>query len=297
MKVIAPSTFVKTALLAVTLIVAACAATTGSDDQQVASAKLNRILDSRSDDLKARDSSRHPKETIEFFGITPGMKIAEVLPGGGWYSHILASYVASESAGSEGAFYGINYADDMWPMFGFFKPDVIAKRIEAHKAFGDKVAAYPGAEKLPAAGYAFGGIPKSINGTLDAVIMIRALHNLNRFEAKAGTRTAALKAINALLKTGGIVAVVQHRAPADADEQWANGSNGYLKQAAVVAMFEQAGFELVDSSEINANPKDQPVVGDSVWRLPPSLRTAPENKAANMAIGESDRMTLKFIKK
>ncbi|ARN73380.1 class I SAM-dependent methyltransferase [Oceanicoccus sagamiensis] len=283
---------VNTALLAVSLLLAACTSTSVSDDDQAASAKLTSVLDSRSAELKARDISRHPKQTIEFFGVTPGMKIAEVLPGGGWYSKILAPYV-----GSEGAFYGINYADTMWPMFGFFKPEVIAQRVEAHKAFGDKVATYPGAGNVPSAGYAFGGIPESLNGTLDAVIMVRALHNLNRFEAKGGTRTKALKEVNAMLKPGGIVGVVQHRAPADADDEWANGSNGYLKQADVVAMFEQAGFELVGSSEINANPKDQPVVGDSVWRLPPSLRTSPENKAVNMAIGETDRMTLKFVKK
>jgi predicted methyltransferase len=127
--------------------------------------------------------------------------------------------------------------------------------------------------------------------------MIRALHNINRFEKTAGTRTAALQQVAALLKTGGVVGVVQHRAPADADDDWADGSNGYLKQAAVIAAFEQAGFELIDSSEINANAKDKPVVGDAVWRLPPSLRTADENKAAMQAVGESDRMTLKFIKR
>ncbi len=283
-----PYALFKTAILATTLVLAACANTS---DNNAASEQLSSVLDSRSDELKARDNSRHPKETIEFFGIEPGMAIAEVLPGGGWYSRILAPYV-----GEQGAFYGINYADSMWPMFGFFKPEVIAQRVEAHKAFGDKVAGYAGAENVPAAGYAFGGIPDSVNGTLDAVIMIRALHNLNRFEAKAGTRTEALKEVNAMLKSGGIVGVVQHRAPADADDEWANGSNGYLKQAAVIAMFEQAGFQLVDSSEINANPKDKPVLGDSVWRLPPSLRAKPENKEANKAIGETDRMTLKFIK-
>ena len=84
---------------------------------------------------------------------------------------------------------------------------------------------------------------------------------------------------------------------AESDDEWANGSNGYLKTAAVIAMFEQAGFEFVASSEVNANPKDKPQSGDSVWRLPPSLRTAPENKAVNIVIGESDRMALKFVKK
>ncbi len=291
MKLNRTTVLVKTALLTVSLMLAACTVTTAGDEAK-AEAKLDSVLDSRSDDLKVRDISRHPKETIEFFGVMPGMKIAEVLPGGGWYTKILAPYV-----GEEGAFYGINYADSMWPMFGFFKPEMIAERVEAHKAFGDKVASYAGAENVTAAGYAFGGIPDSLNGSLDVVIMVRALHNLNRFEAKGGTRTAALSEVNVMLKSGGVVGVVQHRAPEGADDQWADGSNGYLKQSTVIAMFEAAGFELVESSEINANPKDKPVVGDSVWRLPPSLRAKPEQKAANMAIGETDRMTLKFRKK
>ena len=87
---------------------------------------------------------------------------------------------------------------------------------------------------------------------------------------------------------------VQHRAPEQGDDDWSAGQNGYLKTSAVIAMFESAGFEYIDSSEVNANQKDQPTMDDYVWRLPPSLRT--ENKEAMRAIGESDRMTLKFKK-
>ena len=256
-----------------------------------AKTRLAAVLDARSDQLKARDSSRNPAATIEFFGVVPGMKVAEVLPGGGWYTQILAPYV-----GKQGAIYGINYADDMWPLFGFFNEEAIARNIASMETFGDRISTYAG-DGMTAGGFAFGRVPPALKGSLDAVIMVRALHNLNRFEEKASTRTSALKDINALLKTGGIVGVVQHRAPADADDGWANGSNGYLKQAAVIAMFKQAGFELVASSEINANAKDKPGAEDSVWRLPPSLRTAPDSKAAMRAIGESDRMTLKFRKK
>ena len=258
---------------------------------KAAKAQLTAVIDARSDTLKARDSSRNPGATIEFFGLLPGMKVAEVLPGGGWYTQILAPYV-----GTEGAIYGINYADDMWPLFGFFSKEAITRSINSMDTFADRIASYAG-DGMTARGFAFGRVPADLNGSLDAVVMVRALHNLNRFETKAGTRSAALQQINTLLKPGGIVGVVQHRAPAAADDQWANGSNGYLKQAAVVAMFEQAGFELVASSEINANAKDKPGAEDSVWRLPPSLRTDPENKQAMQAIGESDRMTLKFRKK
>lgn len=257
-----------------------------------ASARLQAVLDARSDELKQRDDSRHPAQTIDFFGVIPGMKIAEVLPGGGWYSKILAPYV-----GSGGGFYGVNYADDMWALFGFFDETAIVGRIASKDKFAATVAGYPGAADVPAKGYAFGGIDPAVHGTLDAVIMIRALHNLNRFEATAATRSAALKDVNAILKVGGIVGVVQHRAPADAGDGWANGDNGYLKEATVLAMFELAGFDLVASSDVNANPNDKPIVGDSVWRLPPTLRVADEKKAANKAIGESDRMTLLFRKR
>ncbi|MFM7784669.1 MAG: methyltransferase, partial [Gammaproteobacteria bacterium] len=110
----------------------------------------------------------------------------------------------------------------------------------------------------------------------------------------------ALADIRTLLKPGGIVGVEAHRAPESAPDAWASGEQGYVKQSAVIAAFQTAGFELVGSSEMNANPKDQPTEQDSVWRLPPSLATSkddPELRAAMQAIGESDRMTLKFRKK
>ena len=251
---------------------------------------LDEIIAGRSDDMKARDGARHPKETLVFFGIKPGMKVAEVLPGRGWYTEILAPYI-----GPEGALHGINYADDMWGMFGFFNEEAIKGRIAAMAQFPEKVAGYAG-KPIPSQGFAFGRVPDELKGTLDAVLMFRALHNLNRFEEKAGTRSAALKDVSALLKSGGIVGVVQHLAPEDADDSWANGSAGYLKESAIVAMFKQAGLELVDRSEININPKDKPVAGDMVWRLSPSLRGPDETKEARAAIGESTRITLKFKK-
>jgi predicted methyltransferase len=282
------------ALLCSTVLIAvSCAAAQAQTSSAAPAAKdkLTEVLDARSDQLKARDSSRHPRETIDFFGLVPGMKIAEVLPGGGWYTQVLAPYI-----GTQGAIYGINYDDNLWAMFGFFSKEQIAKQIASTNDFANQVAKYAGAG-MTAQGFTFGKAPPALNGSLDAVVLVRALHNLNRFEQAAGTRTTALKSIHALLKPGGIVGVVQHRAPADADDGWADGSKGYLKQAAVVAMFKQQGFELIASSEINANPADKPGVEDVVWRLPPSLNTTPDNKAAMAAIGESDRMTLKFRKK
>lgn len=253
--------------------------------------KLQAALDARPVGADARDVSRNPAQTLAFFGLKPGMKVAEVLPGKGWYTQIIAPYL-----GAGGAMYSINYADSMWPMFGFFSDKVIAQRVQDNYNFDKLVAAMAGTDGVLAAGLTFGKIPAELDGQLDGVLMIRALHNLNRFEAQAGTRTQALSDVYRLLKPGGLVGVVQHRAAATADDGWADGHNGYLKQAAVIAMFEQAGFKFVDSAEFNANPKDQPSSADSVWRLPPSLRTDEARKAAMAAIGESDRMTLKFIR-
>ena len=111
--------------------------------------------------------------------------------------------------------------------------------------------------------------------------------------------TEALADAYGALRPGGIVGVVQHMAPEDADDAWADGSAGYLKKSAVIATLEGAGFELVAESDINVNPQDQPTAEDMVWRLPPTLygsRDNPEQAAAMNAIGESTRMTLLFRK-
>jgi len=150
----------------------------------------------------------------------------------------------------------------------------------------------------------FGRLNQSAEGTLDAVLFIRALHNLQRFEERAGTMSQAIADTSKLLKTGGIVGVVQHQAAETKSDEWANGSKGYLKKSMLVAMFDKAGFDLAGESMVNANPKDQPGENDVVWRLPPGLNTGPLEgeakeaaKAANAAIGESNRMTLKFVKR
>ena len=136
-------------------------------------------------------------------------------------------------------------------------------------------------------------------GTADAVILIRAMHNLARFESQGGYLSQMLADIHAVLKDGGIVGIVQHRAPDAAADDWANGARGYLKQSFVTQKMTEAGFELVATSDINLNPKDNPGAEDVVWRLPPSLVTSRENeelKKQYQEIGESSRMTLLFKK-
>ena len=253
---------------------------------------LNAVLASRSDEDKVRDDARQPLETLTFFQIKPGMTIAEALPGGGWYTRILANYL-----GQDGTLYGVNYPDSLWPMLSYASPEWIAERIAASQNFTAKVATFTD-NGITAQGFTFDTVPPEVDGTVDRVLLIRALHNLNRFQQKAGTRSQALAATHAMLKQDGLVGVVQHRAPATASEEWADGNKGYLNEVAVIAMFAEAGFALVAQSEINANPMDQPSGEDSVWRLSPSLRGSndDEQRDVMVAIGESDRMTLLFRK-
>jgi predicted methyltransferase len=272
-------------LLASMIIAVGAAATTDSEE-------LERIIAARSEADRARDEDRHPAETLAFFRVEPGMTVAEGLPGAGWYTRILANYL-----GSEGTLYGINYAERMWPLFGR-SDDWVEERRAATGKFAGQVRQFTD-NGISARGFTFDTVPAEIAGTVDRVLLIRALHNLNRFESVAGTRTQALAAVRGMLGDDGLVGVVQHRLPESAPDEGADGSRGYLKQSAVIDMFKQAGFELVASSEINANPKDQPGADEIVWRLPPSLSTSRENpelRAAMEAIGESDRMTLLFRK-
>jgi len=252
------------------------------------SAALAAALDAQSDDHKARYSARNPGDTLEFFGIEPGMTVAEALPGGGWYTKILVSYL-----GSEGAVYGVNYQDSVWTSFGF-PEERVKQRIEATAAFPGQVAQWTD-NGIAAKGFTFASVPEAAAGTADAVLFIRALHNLHRFK-DSGVLAEAIASAHTMLKPGGIVGVVQHRAPENAPDEWATGRAGYLKPSAVIAMFTNAGFTLDGTSEINANPNDNPGADDVVWRLPPTYGGGAETKAAMDAIGESDRMTLRFKK-
>ncbi|MFT5710386.1 MAG: putative methyltransferase [Halioglobus sp.] len=254
---------------------------------------LDRVITGRSTTDQDRDVARHPAKTLGFFQVEKGMTVAEALPEGGWYTRILAPYL-----GAKGTLYGVNYMEEIWPLFGFMDKEAIEKHVATTNEF-------PGLVKeitdngITVKSFTFSTVPEDAYGTVDRVLIIRALHNLNRFESSIGSRSQALAAVRVLLKKDGLVGVVQHRLAESADDAGADGSRGYLKQSAVIAMFKQAGFELLASSEINANSKDKPGPKDIVWRLPPSLSGAqdtPEAKAAMLAIGESDRMTLLFKK-
>jgi predicted methyltransferase len=255
--------------------------------------KLVNALENRSDEDKLRNDARNPMQTLEFFQIAPGMTVAEALPGGGWYSKILSNYL-----GSEGQLQGINYNDDMWPRFGFFSEEGIQQAIERTTKFPIMVSEFT--EEAPQSiGFTFNTAPDELAGTVDRVLFIRALHNLNRFETEAGTMTEALVTVKMLLKDDGLVGVVQHQAPETSIDKWADGSSGYLKKSTVIETFKKAGFELVSETDVNENVNDIPTENDAVWRLPPSYNGTADDpilKDKVDAIGESTRMTLLFKK-
>ena len=263
--------------------------------QKFDGAALDTVLGAQSDKAKARYEARHPRETLEFFGIAPGMKVAEALPGGGWYSKILVPYL-----GDEGHLVGIDYSLKMWPEFGgFANAEFLEKKKGWAAEWVEGAQAWRNGSEGSIDAFTFGGRDVAMDGKLDAILFIRALHNLSRFEDKGGYLTEALNESHALLKPGGILGVVQHQGPEANDDDWAQGSNGYLKKSLLIAKFEAAGFEFVKDSPINENAKDVPSNEDIVWRLPPSLGTSkdnPELKAQMEAIGESNRMTLLFKK-
>ncbi len=277
------------AVFAVSLLAICSVAVAGDSTHE-----LDAVLAAQPDEVQARYEWRHPKETLTFFGIEPGMTVVEGLPGAGWYSKLLIPYL-----GKDGYLIGANYAQSMWPLFGFFSQE----RIDEFKTWDTDWPAgaqeWRGEDGAEVSAFVFGSMPEDLEGTADAVLMIRAFHNLNRFEAEGEYMTHALRDIHNVLKTGGILGVVQHEAPAGNPDDWADGSAGYLKKDALIERIKAAGFEFVAESEVNQNPKDQPTADDIVWRLPPTLATSRENpelQAAMEAIGESNRMTLKFRK-
>ena len=181
---------VTTWLLAASLLVSmssslSAAATTDAE-------ALDRVIKARSEADRARDDARHPAETLAFFQVEPGMTVAEGLPGAGWYTRILANYL-----GGDGALYGVNYPGHMWPLFGR-GDEWVAERRAATGKFVDQVREFTD-NGIAARGFTFDTVPAEIAGTVDRVLLVRALHNLNRFEGVAGTRTQALAAVHGML--------------------------------------------------------------------------------------------------
>lgn len=275
------------------ILISACLLSTSAFTSDTESG-LKQVLAAQPEAVQARYVFRHPAETLAFIGIEPGMTVMEGLPGGGWYSKILLPYL-----GDGGLLIGADYAQSMFPLFGFYGEEALKAKETWVADWTEEANGWRAENDAGVTAFVMGSMPDEMRGTADAVLFIRALHNMARFEGKGGYLTAALADAYNILKPGGVVGVVQHEARADMTDDFANGSHGYLKESFVIAAMEKAGFVLEASSDMNNNPADTPAADDIVWRLPPSLATSrkdDELKAKMKAVGESNRMTLRFRK-
>lgn len=258
-------------------LIASCMSAHAADDKLRAA-----LADSRRTPANAmRDPARHPYETLSFFGITPAMTVVEIWPGGGWYTEILAPYLKADGR-------LIAAGDD-----------------PASASEGERKSAQRMVAKYAANPELFGKVTVSVfsppsnvtiapAGTVDMVLTFRNVHNWIADLDDKGLKNA-FAAIYASLKPGGVFGVVEHRLP-ESRPQDKTASTGYVHSSFVIRMAEGVGFKLAAQSEINANPKDTADHPNGVWALPPSYANKDKDRAAYAAIGESDRMTLKFVK-
>jgi predicted methyltransferase len=225
-----------------------------------------------------RDRYRHPFETLSFFGVRPSDTVVEIWPGGGWYTEILAPYLASGGgrlllATPDGQLGGVTKLQQANPaLYG----SLTAATFPAFDA---------GAARVP-------------DGSADVVLTFRNVHNWRmgyQRPDKQDYSADAFRQIYAMLKPGGVLGIEDHRLPESASDE-RERTSGYIKVSTVRRLAEAAGFQLAATSEINANPKDTADWPDGVWTLPPSLRLKDQDRERYLAIGESDRMTLKFVK-
>jgi len=250
--------------LAATLVLAAStlAQAQGPDPLKAAVA-----ADHRSVGNVARDGWRHPYETLSFFGIKPTDTVVELAPGGGWYTEILAPYLREQ---------GQLYAAD--------------GGSARFKAKMDSMGVY-GKVKITSFDPAKGIYDIAPPGSADVVLTFRNVHNW----MNGGTAQAVFDAAFKALKPGGVLGVEEHRLPASRTQD-PKAPTGYVQEATVIKFAEAAGFKLAGRSEVNANPKDTADHPEGVWTLPPTYALKDKDRAKYQAIGESDRMTLKFVK-
>jgi predicted methyltransferase len=232
----------------------------------------------RSPEARARDAARHPFETLRFFGLQPGMSVVEVAPGAGWYTEILAPYLREH-----GRLFAAHYAREGGTDYQRRSRERFDAKLAAAPALYDRVVV--GEQPGPAHG--FRGIAP--RGGADMVLTFRNLHNW----MKAGHLDHSLRAFHDILRPGGVLGVTEHRA-APGTSIAAMIESGYVTEAFIVERARAAGFVLEASSEVNANPRDSRDHPHGVWSLPPSLRGKDIDRERFLAIGESDRMTLRF---
>lgn len=223
----------------------------------------------RTPDNAKRDQYRHPLETLKFFDVKPEMTVVEIWPSAGWYTEILAPYLATHGT-----------------YIAALRPPVNAKLkqwMDDHAAASVRIKILnfnPPKELNPVAA-----------NSADRVLTFRNFHNWMQHNQSEAVLKAAFK----MLKPGGILGVVEHRALTDKPQD-PRATSGYVREDYVIALAKKAGFQLLEKSEINANPADTKDYPDGVWTLPPTLKLGDKDKDRFLRIGESDRMTLKFVK-
>lgn len=244
------------------------------------SALLDKSLagDHRSAENRERDTYRHPKQTLQFFGLQPDMTVLEITPGGGWYTEVLAPVLKDEGlliVASFGSDHPVDYLANIH--------DRYMKKLDADAATYGKVKRIV----FQAPDY-LGALDDE---SVDMVLTFRNTHNWIKF----GTARDIYQAMYRVLKPCGTLGVVQHRAAKGADPE-RSAKQGYVPEAYLIDMLEEIGFKLTGRSEINANPKDTRDHPEGVWTLPPTYRMGETDRQKYEAIGESDRMTLRFAK-
>jgi predicted methyltransferase len=256
--------------LAAPFAVAVHAQSPGGHDMAAHGALAKAIADpARSEANRARDKYRHPLETLTFFGVKPTDTVVELIPGGGWYTEILAPYLANGGKLYEAVSPG-----------------------KAQDTFKAKVAANPGWSKVAVVGLPT-GMEEVADNSVDVVLTFRNIHNL-AIPGKGDDARVFASAFR-MLKPGGTLGIVEHRLPEDT-QGITEAKSGYMKVSTVRRIAEAAGFEYVGASDVNANPKDTHDYPKGVWTLPPTYTEGDTDRAKYAAIGESDRMTLKFRK-
>ncbi|HEV2271167.1 MAG TPA: hypothetical protein VGR92_17070 [Steroidobacteraceae bacterium] len=256
-------------LAAVALLILTCAARAAPLSP---SPSLAQVIagPQRTPAFKARDRYRHPLEDLEFFGLKPDMTVVEIWPSGGWWTEILAPYLRAH-----GKYYAAGQPAS--------REATLQDKLAAAPQYYDRVivteAGPPDHWRIAPA------------GSVDLVLTFRNVHNW----LAGGYAKEMFAAMYRALKPGGVLGLEEHRAaPGTTLADWVN--TGYVSEDFVIGLARGAGFRLAAKSEINANPKDTKDYPDGVWTLPPTLALGEKDRAKYLAIGESDRMTLKFVK-
>ena len=286
--------------LLIPILLAACAATPAADADVAAGAASadaaaapvapmsmrapDPLLDQalagawRSPENVARDPYRNPRETLSFFGIETGRTVVEITPGGGWYAEILAPWLRTG--------YVAAVVDPQSQPEGRARDYAARSKDGLETLFASKPEQFGAARVV---GYAPKAPVFGPPASADAVVTFRNVHNWR----SSGIAEGMFKGFFDVLKPGGVLGVVEHRAAADVPE---DDRTGYVGQDQVIALATAAGFRLDETSEINANPRDTRDHPNGVWTLPPGNNHDAEDRQMYQAIGESDRMTLRFIK-